>query len=123
MKVAIVGSRDWSKEDLIRDQLDLMKKHYPTLTIVSGGARGVDTFAERWAKDNKVPTIIYLPDWERHGRSAGFRRNYTIIQEADMVVAFWDKKSKGTEHSINLGIKRGIPVFVFYPDLSMEKMN
>lgn len=72
------------------------------LEIVSGGARGADSLAERYANERGLATKIFLPDWESHGKGAGFIRNRDIVDYADYVIAFWDFKSKGTGHTVGL---------------------
>ena len=103
MRVAIVGSRDLSVD---------IEKYIPenTTEIVSGGARGIDTLAERWADQHNIPKLILKPDYDNYGRSAPIRRNKTIVSAADMVVAIWDGKSRGTKFTIDYAKKCGIPV-------------
>jgi hypothetical protein len=45
---------------------------------------------------------VFKPDWNKYGKSAGFVRNKLIIENADIVFAFWDGESKGTLISINI---------------------
>lgn len=70
--------------------------------IISGGAKGADTLAEKFAIENEIPIKKHLPDWDLYGKRAGFIRNKLIIDDANIVMAFWNGKSKGTQHSINL---------------------
>ncbi len=111
MRVAIVGSRDLSVD---------IEKYIPenTTEIVSGGARGIDTMAERWADQHNIPKLILKPDYDKYGRSAPIRRNEIIVSAADLVVAVWDGKSRGTKFTIDCAKKRGVPVQVFL----IEKM-
>lgn len=102
MKIAIVGSRDYPN---LKEVVDYVYSLSPDTVIVSGGANGVDQHAEWAAIERGMKVEIYYPDWKRHGKSAGFIRNEQIVKAADMVVAFWDGKSKGTAHSINLAQK------------------
>ena len=81
--------------------------------IVSGGAKGVDASAREYALRNRLKLTEYLPDYSRYGRSAPLRRNLTIIERADLVLAFWDGTSRGTKFVIENCRKRGIPVKVF----------
>ena len=103
IKIGVVGSRTFNDYQLLKSTLDPLKD--VICLIVSGGAKGADSLAEQWAKENGVPTTIFVPDWDLYGKSAGYRRNVQIVEEADHILAFWDKKSKGTKHSIDLARK------------------
>ena len=107
MRVAIVGSRGYDKLELVRQYV----RGLPTDTVVvSGGALGVDSTAVTEAKLCGLATTVYLPEWAKYGKSAGFRRNVLIVNDADVVVAFWDGKSKGTKHSMDLAVQLGRPL-------------
>ena len=108
-RLIIAGGRDYKDfKTLCKlvDKLlaDKIKQGYH-IVIVSGGARGADKLGEKWAIENNIPTQIFLPDWGKHGKSAGFVRNEDIVQNSDVVIAFWDGKSRGTNHSIGLAKK------------------
>ena len=77
-----------------------------------GGADGADSLGERYANENNIETLIFLPDWKKHGKMAGFIRNTDIIENAELVVAFWDKTSKGTKDSIDKATKLGKKVLI-----------
>lgn len=64
-------------------------------------------------------TIIeYLPDWDKYGKSAGFKRNTTIVEACDTLLAFWDGKSRGTQDSIAKAEKLGkLTIVITYHDL------
>jgi hypothetical protein len=100
IKLAIVGSRSIKNKKVVFDYLD--KRKDKIKMIISGGAAGPDSFAHEWCVDFGMPILIYYPDWHGLGKSAGFVRNQNIIEEADFVTAFWDGKSKGTAHDIEL---------------------
>lgn len=102
MKIAVIGSRAYTDQSHVWALLDAVHETHPISQIISGGAKGPDTFAEDWAALNNVKTQIFLADWSKHGTSAGFIRNHDIISAASMIIAFWDGVSKGTQHSINL---------------------
>lgn len=107
MKVAIVGSRTLTVtnfEDYLPEDCT---------EIVSGGARGIDTCARRWAQAQGIPVTEFLPDYDRYGRSAPLRRNDQIVDYADMVVAFWDRKSRGTMYTVKRAKEMGKPVKLF----------
>lgn len=108
MRVAIVGSRHFNDYELLKREMLLLRisNIIPT-HIVSGGAKGADRLAEKFASEYNIPTTIYLPDWTRYGNRAGYLRNEKIVKDADCVIAFWDGESKGTKHSINLAEDMG----------------
>lgn len=107
MKIAVVGSRNFSDFELLKDTLN---QYDNIIKIVSGGARGADSLAEKYAKLYHISTEIYKPDWKKYGRRAGFKRNTDIIINADQVIAFWDGRSLGTNNSINLCTRYAKPV-------------
>ena len=110
MKMAIVGSRTFNEYETLRATLEPYKDKITE--IVSGGARGADTLGERWAKEHNKKITIFYPDWDTHGKAAGFIRNKDIVENSDGVVAFWDGKSKGTVHSMKLAEKLDKPLKV-----------
>jgi hypothetical protein len=75
--------------------------------IVSGGARGADSLARRYAKKYELELVEHLPQWDRYGKAAGPLRNTLIINAADIVFAFWDGRSPGTRDTINQAISKG----------------
>jgi hypothetical protein len=105
MKVGIVGSREFKNYELFSD---VMKQYLSDISwVVSGGAPGADSLAEKWAKENKKMLTIYPADWFNLGKRAGYVRNTDIVKNSDMIIAFWDGKSKGTKHTIGLAQKMG----------------
>lgn len=80
--------------------------------IISGGARGVDTYAKQYAERYNIPFQEFKPDWKKYGKGAGHVRNQEMVDIADMVVALWDGKSKGTKSTIDKANKKGIPVVI-----------
>ncbi|HDK7194827.1 TPA: DUF2493 domain-containing protein [Clostridium botulinum] len=115
MKLAIIGGSDFANYDLLVNECDKIKN---IDTIVSGGANGADTLGEKYAKEKGYKTLIFPAKWNdlnftpckikynRYGNPynclAGLNRNKDIINNADIVIAFWDGKSKGTKNSINI---------------------
>ena len=82
------------------------------VVIISGGARGADTLAERYAKEANYKLEVFKADWTKHGKQAGFIRNGYIITAADAVVAFWDGTSRGTLDTINKAKALNLPLFI-----------
>lgn len=107
MRVAVIGSRGLRVEKL--------KQFLPeeTTEIVSGGAKGVDTSAREYALANGLKLTEFLPEYTRYGRSAPLKRNMTIVENADLVLAFWDGISHGTKFVIDYCKKLDIPIKVF----------
>ena len=107
MKVAVIGSRNLTVNNL--------EKYLPqgTTEIVSGGARGIDSCAKNYANTNGIPLKEFLPNYDEFGRSAPLLRNLEIIDYADIVLAFWDGKSRGTKFVIDKCRAKGKPVNIF----------
>lgn len=106
MKVAIIGSRNLDVD---------IEKYIPenTTMIISGGAKGIDSLAETYANEHNISTIIFKPDYSKYGRKAPLVRNQLIAKEADIVVAIWDGKSKGTAYTINYAQKIGKRTYTY----------
>ena len=116
MKVIIAGGRDFDNVYKLHKAMQQMFGPFPedyVTEVVSGGARGADTIGEHWAKSYERIIKKFVPDWNKHGRSAGMIRNAEMAKYADMLVAFWDGESKGTKHMIDIAIKSGIEVHVY----------
>ena len=101
MKLAIVGTRRIQSYGLF---LLHLKKAYPDLDkvteFVSGGAVGVDTFAERLAQELGKPIKVFLPEYSKYGKRATLLRNTQIAEYADMGIALVDKESVGTHDTV-----------------------
>lgn len=106
MRLAIIGSRSIKSFPLEKVILQ------ETTQIISGGARGVDTLARQYALSHGIPLMELLPDYVRYGRNAPIRRNDEIIAHADVVMAIWDGKSRGTAYVIHRCRILGKPVIV-----------
>ena len=115
MRTAIIGSRGLTVSDL--------DKYLPdgTNEIVSGGAKGIDSCAKEYALSHGLPITEFLPEYEKYGRSAPLKRNLEIIKYADIVLAFWDGRSKGTKYVIDNCKKTGVEVKIYIIDSSDKK--
>lgn len=102
MKVIIAGSRDFIDYAKLEEICDFLLQNYDKVEIVSGGARGADKLGEAYAKSKGHSLSVMPADWEKYGRSAGYRRNETMAKYADCLIAFWDGESRGTKHMIDL---------------------
>lgn len=109
MKLAVVGSRSFNDYAFLEEQL----KSFSPKEIVTGGARGADTQAAIYAVRNKIKLTVFPANWSLYGRSAGFRRNAEIVQYCDELVAFWDGKSPGTKHTLDLAASAGKVAIIY----------
>ena len=114
MRVAIVGSRNIEYDKMKEKAYALLCRHIPAnaTEIVSGGAVGIDTLAEIYAKQNGLPTKIFKPDYARYGKRAPLVRNDKIVGYAQYVLAIWDGNSHGTAYTVATCIQKGVPVKV-----------
>lgn len=84
------------------------------MTLIHGGARGADTIAgDEWRAlvGDRPSIVVYLADWERYGKSAGYRRNAEMVKAgADVCLAFPLGESRGTRMCMRLAEEAGIPV-------------
>lgn len=113
MNIAIVGGRDFNNYDILKNTLQnfIESGNLPS-AIVSGGAKGADSLAEKFASEFNLEMIVFQPDYKRFGRGATSIRNTQIIENSDIVFAFWDGKSKGTLDSINKSKKMEKLLFI-----------
>lgn len=116
MKTIIAGSRNvkffppwkWVVENLLSGIV-------PS-EIISGGAKGADAMGEKWARANAIPLKIFPAEWDKHGKSAGYKRNVQMAEyvgKDGRLLAFWDGESKGTKHMIDIAKKHGLEVVIF----------
>lgn len=82
------------------------------ITIVSGGAKGVDKLGERLAKEEGYRLSVYPANWEKYGKKAGYIRNIEMAKNADALIAVWDGKSKGTAHMIDIAKQYGLLTYI-----------
>lgn len=120
-KVIIAGGRDFGNTKF-RGQaqaekdfttlyvtMDALLKNKPSVTIISGGARGTDALGERYAKLRGYPLIVMKADWDKYGKRAGYIRNADMLEIANAAVCFWNGISKGTFHMIDIIKTSGKP--------------
>lgn len=112
--LGIVGSREFFDYNRLVFEVDNIIKDRSVIEIVTGGAIGTDSLAERYAKDRQIPVKIIKPDWDRLGKSAGPIRNKQIVESCDILIAFWNGVSKGTKSSIEIAHKMKRETTIIY---------
>ena len=125
MKVIVAGGRDFKDYELLKCTLDGFQQEHGNITeVVSGTAKGVDKLGEKYANENNIPIKQFVPDWKGLGKKAGFVRNRQMGDYAKeyngMLVAFWDKQSKGTKGMIDYATKIGLKSVVVYYNVEVS---
>ncbi|RGO77079.1 SLOG family protein [Enterocloster bolteae] len=124
LRIIIAGGRDFDDFELLyksveKIQLDYVDRYFDELSrvcIVSGNARGADKLGELYAKRMGLHIYICPAAWDLYGKSAGYRRNAEMAKFASedgnigVLIAFWDGKSRGTKHMIDLAKRYGLKV-------------
>lgn len=115
MRLSIVGGRNFNDYALLASTIfnNLCPLDFIT-EIISGGAKGADTLGADFAENNDIPLKIFPAEWDKYGKSAGFIRNQTIIDNCDVVLAFWNGESKGTADTIEKAKRAKKPTFIIY---------
>jgi len=102
MNIGIIGNRVGWTYEFVRKKLKELNV-YKSDVIVSGGADGVDTFAQRYAKEIGAEIQIIYPDPNKPIPKRFFDRNKIIVLRSHMIIAF-DKKElthSGTRYTID----------------------
>ena len=109
LKVIVAGGRDFNDYQLLGIEINKFlhsllgsNTNLWDVEIVCGKANGADVLGAQYGK-NMGYSIKYFPaNWSIYGKSAGYRRNEQMADYADACICFWDRKSKGTKHMIDL---------------------
>lgn len=103
MRLIIAGGRDFTDLDMMTTRLAaILDETMERIVLISGTARGADATGERWAAANGVHVERYPADWNKYGKSAGYKRNTEMAKQATHCVVFWDGKSRGSKHMIDI---------------------
>lgn len=115
MKLIVAGGRDFTDTNrMIAELQKLVESGEITDSpeLVCGMARGADMLAYSLWANNKMPIHNFPANWDKYGKSAGYRRNQEMGEFADAAVCFWDGNSKGTKHMIDIMQKLNKPVYI-----------
>lgn len=111
MKVAIVGSRSITDYDLV--ELAVVRSGFLISSVISGGAKGVDSLARQYAWIHGLPFTEFPANWDKYGKVAGRIRNSQMADVAQAIIAIWDGESRGTAHTLECAIQRKLPTYVY----------
>jgi predicted Rossmann-fold nucleotide-binding protein len=109
-KIIVCGGRDWRDAGAVDRALSAAHGKSGIDMIITGGCKGADGMAARWAHANCVPYLTMPANWEAHGDAAGPIRNQAMLdQVVDGVIAF--PGGKGTAHMVGIAREAGVPVW------------
>lgn len=116
INIVICGSRHFTDYSVLSSALDYFLLDFPKdeICIVSGGCRGADSLALRYAQDHSISFLKFPADWKRFGKSAGVVRNFQMLEIADICFGFHDGVSRGTAHMLRISRKKNIRTEVYY---------
>ena len=110
-RIIIAGGRNFNDYSLLKEKVNNIisdKRKTHQIYIVSGKARGADSLGEKYANENGLNIMEFPADWDKHGRSAGYKRNVEMAENADALIAFWDGESRGTKHMIDIAKEKNL---------------
>lgn len=111
-RIIIAGTRTFNDYEQLYVRVTMLISRIPRneIEIVSGGAKGADQLGEQYAKHKGYALKIFPADWKQLGKSAGYIRNKEMAEYATHLIVFWDGKSKGTKHMIDLAEKCNLKI-------------
>ena len=110
MRTIIAGSRKCPHYHLICEAVE--EAGWEITTVISGCARGADTFGEQYAHEHGIPVERHPADWEHLGRAAGPIRNHEMAQCAEALIAVLYPGSRGTENMIREAEAAGLKIHI-----------
>lgn len=113
MRIVISGSRHIQDAEWVERKL-CGYLGSGDLVVTGGCRRGVDKIAHEWARRMFCQTEVRMADWDKHGKAAGPIRNAKMMEDADLLIAFWDGVSRGTKSAIDEARKRGVETHIHY---------
>lgn len=114
MRITIGGCRDYNNYSVFEKFVSecISEIESENIIILSGHCSGVDAMAERYAMEKGYKLEIYPADWKKYGRAAGPKRNKEMVQDSNVVIAFWDGKSKGTKSLVEFAKKNDMLLYL-----------
>ena len=110
MVILVCGGRTYNNKDKVNEVLSSIHKETPISVLIHGAAKGADTLAGCWARENGIKEKQYPALWNTHGKAAGIMRNQKMLDDnkVDLVIAF--PGGKGTADMVERAKKANIEV-------------
>lgn len=140
MVVIIARSRSFTDIMLVRRAVDASGWRQSIQLLITGGARGIDTLAERYAREQQPPVVVIPADWTNiavpgaivkhnargpYNAAAGMMRNEVMglraIEEsrsrrcAAGLILIWDGTSSGSAQMRRTALRHELQLFEYIP--------
>lgn len=116
VRVIIAGSRTFNDYNKVVKAACEYLNPNDDITIISGAAKGADTLGELFADRNGLSLVKMPAKWDLYGKRAGYLRNEEMANYAaegrGILLAFWNGKSPGTKHMIQIAKEKGLEVHI-----------
>jgi len=119
-RIAVVGTRYPSPqaEDLVRDLVKALGEY--GYGIITGGARGVDSLAIRYAKAFGVPYIVIKPSGIK---PSDFVKRDRLVAEGAIAIVVPEARAGTAKYAccgtwytaVKFGVRKDKPAFIFKP--------
>lgn len=109
--VIISGTRTINDYDALDQAIKSSPWYGHIDTVFVGDAKGVDSLAVRWCKNNGITYRVFRADWSTWGKAAGPERNATMCLEGgEALILLWDGESKGSKNMKRMAKHYQIPI-------------
>lgn len=118
LNLIIAGSRDWKSYSVLKDATNEIltdiyyKLPFNSVQVISGTAKGADLLGEQYACEYNFSIKRFPADWDKYGKKAGYMRNVEMANNANACIVFWDGKSKGSQHMIDIAKEHDLVLYV-----------
>jgi hypothetical protein len=112
MRTIIAGSR--TCHDLKELIIAIESCGWKITTILSGMAKGADQLGILYGLEHDIPIERYPANWQLYGKSAGYRRNVQMANNAEALLALWDGESRGTKNMIDTAKYKNLKFYVHF---------
>lgn len=111
MRVIIAGSRTILEPKEVEKAVEQSPFYKKITIILCGDARGVDFLGQLYGEYHGIPVEHYPAQWNQYGKSAGYRRNEQMAQNADALILVWDGQSKGSDHMLEIAKRYNLEIY------------